>query len=226
MADDISIELWMDRRRLAALERVLQESGTATQTVMQARFDELYRQYVPVQERTDINNAIEGERLAAERLAEERQRIAAFHVTEHGGEKYFTTDEGLELLDAAKKLRSYLTKEPSATPDSFDKMVSHPTVISADRFDELTSIRMDNTGKVTGVFDIDFDKREFSAVNIMDGWKTFAIGDVSTAAYHAARKQLLSRDQQYERMLDKLDGKEITSAGHLGARNFPFQMKS
>jgi hypothetical protein len=41
MADDISIELWMDRRRLAALERVMRESGTDTQTVMQARFDEL-----------------------------------------------------------------------------------------------------------------------------------------------------------------------------------------
>ena len=41
MADDISLELWMDRRRLAALERVMAESGTDTQTVMQARFDEL-----------------------------------------------------------------------------------------------------------------------------------------------------------------------------------------
>lgn len=30
MADDISLELWMDRRRLAALERVMAESGTDT----------------------------------------------------------------------------------------------------------------------------------------------------------------------------------------------------
>ena len=58
MADDVSLELWMDKRRLAALERVMNESGTDTQTVMQARFDELYRQYVPAQERTDINNAL------------------------------------------------------------------------------------------------------------------------------------------------------------------------
>ena len=34
MADDVSLELWMDRRRLAALERVLKESGTDTQAVM------------------------------------------------------------------------------------------------------------------------------------------------------------------------------------------------
>ena len=49
MADDVSLELWMDRRRLTALERVLKERGTDTQTVMQARLDELYRQYVPAQ---------------------------------------------------------------------------------------------------------------------------------------------------------------------------------
>ena len=84
MADDVSLELWMDKRRLAALERVMNESGTDTQTVMQARFDELYRQYVPAQERTDINNAIEGERLATERRAEENDSFAIFHVHENG----------------------------------------------------------------------------------------------------------------------------------------------
>ena len=71
MADDVSLELWMDRRRLTALERVLKERGTDTQTVMQARLDELYRQYVPAQERTEINERMESERLAAERRAEE-----------------------------------------------------------------------------------------------------------------------------------------------------------
>ena len=29
MADDVSLELWMDRRRLTALERVLKENGGA-----------------------------------------------------------------------------------------------------------------------------------------------------------------------------------------------------
>ena len=81
---------------------------------------------------------------------------------------------------------------------------------------------MENTGKVTGAFDIDFDKREFSGVNIMDGWQTYALGDVSTAAYHATRKRMLFGDQQLRCLLDHLDGKEITSAGHLSSRNFSF----
>ena len=32
----------------------------------------------------------------------------------------------------------------------------------------------DFTGKVRGVFDVNFDKREFSAVHIIDGWQTWA----------------------------------------------------
>ena len=222
MADDVSLELWMDRRRLAALERVLKESGTDTQAVMQARFDELYRQYVPVQERAAINERMEGERLAAERRAEEARRVCAFHVTEDGQSRYFFVDDSLELLDAAKKVRSYLTAESAARPSGFEKMFLHPAEISAERFDELAGIRMENTGKVTGVFDIDFDKREFSGVNIMDGWQTFAMGDVSAAAYHATRKRMLFSDQQLRCLLNHLDGKEITSAGHLSARNFSF----
>lgn len=162
------------------------------------------------------------ERLAAARLAEEQKRICVFHVTEDGQSQYFSVDEGLELLDAAKKVRGYLTAEPAALPSGFGKMFLHPAEISSERFDELTKIRMENTGKVAGVFDIDFDKCEFSAVRIMGGWRTYAVGDVSAAAYHATCKQLLSTEQQWERLLDRLDGREITTAGHLSAGNLSF----
>ncbi len=43
----------------------------------------------------------------------------------------------------------------------------------------------------------------------MDGWQTFALGvRCPAAAYHATRKQLLSTEQQYERLLDRLDGRQ------------------
>ena len=220
MADDNSIELWMDRRRLAALERVLNESGTDTQTVMQARLDELYAQYVPAQERTEINMAIEAERIAAEQKAEETRHVSVFHVTENGTEQYFKTDRGYEFLDAAHRLRLYL--QENLVADSFAETYVGREAITADEFDEMVGVRMDNTGKVVGAFDIDLDKREFSAVNIMNGWETFAMGDVSTAAHHAFRKDCLPAEQKWAVFLDKLDGKQITSAGHLSARNFSF----
>ena len=78
------------------------------------------------------------------------------------------------------------------------------------------------TGKVTGVFDLNFDKREFSAVHTIEGWKTWAMQDVSTAVYRAAQKQLVSGDVMLQKLLECLNGKGITSAGHLSARNFSF----
>ena len=83
-------------------------------------------------------------------------------------------------------------------------------------------LRMENTGKVTGVFDLNFDKREFSAVHTIEGWKTWAMQDVSTAVYRAAQKQLVSGDVMLQKLLECLNGKGITSAGHLSARNFSF----
>lgn len=94
--------------------------------------------------------------------------------------------------------------------------------ITAKEFDALTAVRMENTGKVRGVFDVNFDKREFSAVHIMDGWRTWAMRDVSPSVYHATRSRFASGDEQLSKLLELLDGKEITSAGHLSARNFSF----
>lgn len=85
-----------------------------------------------------------------------------------------------------------------------------------------TALRMENTGKVRGVFDVNFDKCEFSAAHIMDGWQTWAMRDVSVAAYHATRSCFASADDQWRKLLNHLNGKEITSAGHLSAQNFSF----
>ena len=103
MRGDESLALWLYGYKLDALERVLTESGTNTQTVMQARLEELYRQYVPVQDRIQINERIEVERLAAEQRAEESHRVSAFHVTENGADMYFKTDRGYELLEATHR---------------------------------------------------------------------------------------------------------------------------
>ena len=50
--------------------------------------------------------------------------------------------------------------------------------ITLETYQNLICLRMEIIGKVTGVFDLDFDKREFSAVHIMGGWTTWAMRDV------------------------------------------------
>ena len=166
--------------------------GETLQEHLETVLDELCNQ-LPQREYERISRAIQSE-AAAQRAEEEAARTyAAYHVTECGQEWYFKTSPGEELLDAAAK-----------------------------EFDALTAPRMENTGKVRGVFDVNFDKREFSAVHIIDGWQTWAMRDVSVAVYHATRSQFASGDDKWRKLLDHLNGKEITSAGHLSARNFSF----
>ena len=183
--------------------------------------DELCNQ-LPEQEYKRISAEIYAED-AARRAEEEAARTyAAYHVVENGQEWYFKTSPGEELLAVGKKLRGYLTKGNGVAPDKFIGMFFGGQPITVEEYNVLTALRMENTGKVRGVFDVNFDKQEFSAVHIMDGWQTWAMRDVSVAAYHATRSQFASSDDQWRKLLDHLSGKEITSAGHLSARIFSF----
>ena len=219
MADHVDITLWIDRRWKDAIEKHLRDE--TLQEHLENVLDELCNQ-LPEQEYKRISAEIYAED-AAEREAREAARTyAAYHVTEHGQEWYFKTSPGEELLVACKKLRGYVAAEKGTAPDKFIGMFFGGQPITAKEFDALTALRMENTGKVRGVFDLNFDKREFSAAHVMDGWQTWAMRDVSVATYHATRSQFASSDDQWRKLLEHLDGKEITSAGHLSARNFSF----
>ena len=219
MADHADITLWIDRRWKDAIEKHLK--GETLQEHLEDVLDTLCNQ-LPEQEYKRISAEICAED-AAEREAREAARTyAAYHVTEHGQEWYFKTSPGEELLVACKKLRGYVTAEKGTAPDKFIGMFFGGQPITAKEFDALTAVRMENTGKVRGVFDVNFDKREFSAVHIMDGWRTWAMRDVSPSVYLAKRSHFASADEQLSKLLELLDGMEITSAGHLSARNFSF----
>ena len=219
MAQHEEIVLWLDRRWKNAIEKHLK--GETLQEHLETVLDELCNQ-LPEREYERISHAIQSE-AAAQRAEEEAARTyAAYHVTERGQEWYFKTSPGEELLTIGKKLRSYITSEKVTMPDLFIKMFAGGRPITAEEYNALTAVRMENTGKVCGVFDVNFDKREFSAVHIMDGWQTWAMRDVSVAVYRAAQKQLVSGDVMLQKLLECLNGKEITSAGHLSARNFSF----
>ena len=218
MAQQEEIVLWLDRRWKKAIERHLKDE--TLQEHLENVLDELCNQ-LPEQEYERISRAIQSE-AAAQRAEEEAAKTyAAYHVVENGHEWYFKTTPGEELLEAGKKLRSYITEE-SAAPDLFIKMFAHGKPITAEEYNALTTERMKNTGKVRGVFDLNFDKHEFSAVHIMDGWQTWAMRDVSVAAYLATRSYFAPAKEQWSKLLDHLSGREITSAGHLSARNFSF----
>ena len=218
MADHVDITLWIDRRWKDAIEKHLKDE--TLQEHLEDVLDELCNQ-LPEREYERISAEIYAEDVAEREAREATRTYAAYRVTERGQEWYFKTSPGEELLNAAERLNRYL-KEPPDTGSKFIRLFSCGTLLTSEEYQQMIAERMENTGKVRGVFELDFDKREFSAVHIMDGWRTWAMRDVSVAAYHATRSQFASSDDKWRKLLDHLSGKEITSAGHLSARNFSF----
>ena len=147
---------------------------------------------------------------------------AVFRVVENGAVQCFQTEHNLELLDAARLLRDYLEQWRSLNTKAFAEMFPAWEQISAEEFHRLVAVRMENTGEVAGAFDLDFDKREFGAVSIMDGWSVFSMADVCAAADKVFGEECMDREDQWSRLLDGLDGKEMTSPSKLTARNVSF----
>lgn len=222
MSGDVQVELWLHEYKLNALASVLEKEGLTVEQRMQDALTELYVARVPPETRKEISARIKEELAAREAEMEESRKYTVFHVREDGREEYFRLDQNQELLYIANDLRRYLRQGPGMNAGSFSERFPRREAITPEEFERLVLLRMENTGKVTGAFELDFDKREFSAVHIMDGWRTWAMGDVSSAAYHAFRKSGLRADTRYEILLDKLDGREISSAGHLSAREISF----
>lgn len=132
---------------------------------------------------------------------------AVFRIRENGEERCLQQNQAMEFLNAARLLRSCLHSGGGAA--EYAQMLSHPEEISAEQFHQMAVRRLENTGEVTGAFELDFDRQEFSALNIMDGWKVFHMGDVSAAAHYAFREANGS-EQRWSRFLERLDGREIT----------------
>ena len=201
MAQHEEIVLWLDRRWKKAIEKHLK--GETLQEHLETVLDELCNQ-LPQREYERISREIYAED-AANREAEEAARTyAAYHVVENGQEWYYKTTPGEELLGAARMLRKYL-KDTERSTGKFISLYSQAPPITPEEYRHLMHLRMENTGKVTGVFDLNFDKREFSAVHTIEGWKTWAMQDVSTAVYRAAKKQLVSGDVMLQKLLECLN---------------------
>ena len=215
---DREIVLWLEEWWYDALSHHLKNE--TLEEHLENVLDELCDQ-LPKQDYERISREIQEQARVEREAAEAARTYAAYHVMENGKEYYFKTSPGEVLLSAAQKLRSYLTAKDTAG-NEFVSLFLQGRPISPVEYQQMMKLRMENTGKVVGVFDVDFDKREFSAVHIMDGWKTWAMHNVSVAAYRAGQKQYRESEDRLQKLLEHLDGKEITSAGHLSARNFTF----
>ncbi|MBR0598442.1 hypothetical protein [Sinanaerobacter chloroacetimidivorans] len=210
---DTSIELRINRHQCDALERILTERGTNIETVMQARLIELYCQTIPEQERVDINNQIESERLAAEQREAELRRFSVFRITEKGSTVFLECNQALNFMQVAYQTRRYLRQEMDPPNSAFaEYFLRNGTLISEEKFRMLAGERIEGSHNITSLCDIDLDCGMFHTAHHLEGWASFRLKDVITAAYHAYRKSYCSNDDMWRIFLDYLDGRQITEA--------------
>ena len=148
---------------------------------------------------------------------------AGFHITEDCAEGYLQNESGMEFLQLARRLHDYLQQGQHLPARSLFEATDGCKEISREAFDALAKHRMENTGEVSGLFELDFDARTLSALNIMDGWKVYAMQNVADAAEAAYQEAEISEDDRWRIFLDRLDGQELTTPSRLTARNFWFE---
>ena len=136
--------------------------------------------------------------------------MAGFHITEDCAEVYLQNEFGMEFLQLARRLHDYLQQGQRLPARSLFEATDDCKEISREAFDTLAKRRMENTGEISGVFELDFDARTISALNIMDGWKVYAMQNVTDAAEAAYQETEISEDARWRVFLDRLEGKEMT----------------
>ena len=199
------IVLWLDERWYDALERHIK--GETLREKLDNYLDELCNNLLPDYEYEQISKEIYEERKAQDEMREADRRFAVFKVTEHNEQSLFLVDEPLDFLLAAKALRRYLRGANAAT--DFRHYYAAAQEITAGEFTRYANERRENTGRVCGMFEIDFDRGQMAGLKIDDGWVWFRLKDVSAAAYRAERKRGLTIEDRWERFLTALDGKAI-----------------
>ena len=218
MARDEEIALWIDERWKAALEAQLKDESLKQH--LQNVLDGMCRQ-IPEQEYDRISREIQAEEQAELERQEEGRTYTAYRVVENGEENFFKVTPGDTFLNVGNLLRRYLRAAEHDGKNFVDRF-SSKQMISPEEYQQMMAQRMEGSGKVRGVYDIDFDKQEFSAVDGTYGWQSWRMKDVSVAIYRAFQNASDNDRRRWAKLQSHLQDKSISSPGHLSARDFSF----
>ena len=212
--NDREIALWVDERWYQALSQQLEDK--TVEDKLNEYLNKLIDQ-LPEQVREKISGEIWAEDQRREQEVEASRKFSAFRITEHGVTEHFRVEDSLGILATAGYVRTCLRQELGPRP--FRDILHNQEEISVEEFDRMAASCMEKGSRVTDVYDVDFDKGEISAVQPEFGWVSYRLKDVSTAVWHAYRTGSYDREQRESRFMSKLTDREITSAGHLSARD-------
>lgn len=175
---------------------------------MQARLNELYEQTVPVQERIEIDNFIDADRLASAQEAAAARRFSAFRIVEKNHWDFFETEKEMDFLMAASHLRRYL-RGNFPHGQTLSETFPQAARLDFDSFDRRITEFMDGREQIRGVFEINMESQIFSALDRGQGWREYDLKDVSTAAYYARKKEHRPEAEAQRIFYERLENKEL-----------------
>ena len=203
---DRDITLWVNEHWYDALNKHL-GSGVLEDKLNDC-IDELISQ-LPKKEYDRVGKMICDEEKLEKERNEQAKTFTVFRIKQDGQESLLSIERELDFLAAAVQLRNNIRNE--SEPFYLYLTKRFPcNEITQEEYRELVMKRLENTGMVAGAYEIDLDSGEFSALHILDGWKTFSVKDVSTAAYFAMNPKDGNRLYHMRLFLDRLAGKELS----------------
>ena len=202
------IVLWLDERWYDALERQLR--GESLQDKLEDYLDELCNQ-LPSQEYERISAEIYRERMERDAEREANRRFSVFRIRENGERRRCLVDEPVDFLTVARSLRRYVRSESWA---GFHKYFAAAKEISPREFNQYAQERGQNTARVVGAFDIDLDGGTVATLDGQGNWSLYSLKDVSSASYHAERKNHEPASARLSRLMECLRGKALPQQGY------------
>lgn len=201
--------VWLDERWYNALSRQLKRKDTTIEDELDAYLDEMLNQLpAPVYER--ISREIWEEDQRHREAEEASRRFSAFRITQDGRTDHLLAEGGasMDALNTAMRLRTYLLRKGNSS-ERFAQTIPAANHIAPEVFQEYAGELRQNTGRIVSVLDIDLDRGEFSTLDVVDGWETYTIRDVSVAAWHANRKDGMTWERRLDRFAEHLETRMI-----------------
>jgi hypothetical protein len=205
--------LWLDERWYQALTQQLEVEK------LEDKLNEYLDNLISLLP-TPVYDKIIAEMREEERQMEQAiaasQKYAAFRITENCVTEQFQMKQAAGMVEAAAFVRRWL-RQAERCP--FQEILPGRENIPVEEFDRMAFACVTGDQKITGVYDVDLDTKEFSAVRPELGWITYRLKDVSTASWHSYRGGSYDRERRQFRLMEKLADREIPSAGHLSSEN-------
>jgi len=190
--DDMDVTLWFNKHRLDALY----DHDVDIENDLTAYFNSLYDQFVPANERKQIEARIKTEQEESDRATEQSRRFALLTVVQDGESACYEYDNCPHVLTAAQWFVRALKENPRTPCDDGVR------TILPEMTDSVQQIQTDP--RVTLCAELNQDKG-YMRVWEDGGWVEYGGDQLTKAVRAATRKQYLTPDQREEIFETKLD---------------------